>query len=298
MSKYNPLPGMALCLVGFLCFSLHDTIGKYLAERGHNPVFLTFCLTNFMLVTLVLAAPALGGWRNTLRTKEKKLHIFRAVTILPAIPINVYAFTQMPLSTVYAILMCTPMLTTLLARFVLGEKHPRKVYALIACGFVGVAISLHPGVVEMSWAVAGCIFTAGLGAVRAITLRKAGADETPLALLLFPSLAMNIAYLIPALKVAAPLSAAHTGLLFVEGFLFTAGFIGTTMGYRKAPAAYAAMTHYSQIIWGILFGWLVFNNQPDALTLLGSAIILGSGLALVWFARPKRPVNTLDIEID
>lgn len=298
MSKVSTLTGMMICLLGFLSFSLQDVIGKYLAMQGHSTIFLAFCLTSIMLMVLVVAAPLLGGWRNTWRTREKKLHAIRAITILPSLPINVYAFTQMPMSMVYAILMCTPMLTTLLARFWLGERQDRKVYGLILVGFVGVIISMHPGSTPVSWAMIGVMCTAMLGAIRGNLLRKAGAEETALSLLLFPCLAMNIAYIIPALNVASSFTLPHAGLLLLEGIFYTFGFIGMAIGYRMAPAAFAAMTHYSQIVWGIVFGWLVFHNEPDTLTLIGSSIIIASGLGMVWMARPKRVVKDMDVELD
>jgi S-adenosylmethionine uptake transporter len=202
------------------------------------------------------------------------------------------------MSTAYAVLMCTPMLTTLLARLWLKERHPRTVYGLIVCGFAGVLICLHPGSAPIGLPIACVAFSCMVGAVRANLLRKAGPDETALSVMLFPCMAVNLVYMIPALHYAEPLQGPHFALLLLEGVLFTLGFLGTTTSYRSTPAAFAGMTHYSQIIWGILLGWAFFGNAPDYLTITGALVIIASGITLVWISRPKKVRHDQDIEVD
>lgn len=290
---------MALGLAGFMSFSLHDAIAKYLAGQGYHPVFITYSLSLIMIMGLVLLAPKLGGWRNTLKTREKKLHLIRTALIAPVLPLNVFAFSHLPMSTAYAVLMCTPMLTTLLARFWLNEKHPAIVYGMIVSGFCGVLICLHPQGDSFAALPLLCVsMSACFGAVRANLLRKAHADETPLSLMLYPCMGVNMIYMVPAMLHAEAMQLAHFGLLLVEGVLFTLGFIGTTISYRNTPAAFAGMTHYSQILWGIALGWLLFGTHPDSLTLLGAAVIIVSGITLVWMSRPRKVLHDLDVEID
>ena len=77
----------------------------------------------------------------------------------------------------------------------------------------------------------------------------------------------------------------ETSILMVTGVLAAAGNILLLRATRFAPANQLAPTHYSQIVWAVFIGALVFNENPDAISIVGLAIIAGSGLLTV--AREK-----------
>lgn len=282
--------GMILGLIGFLCFSINDVIVKKITTvLDYHPLFIVFvtsCAT--MGVLLVLAKP-LGGWRATFATKQPKMHLVRTLLMLPATPLIIYAFAHLPLSTGYAVIMLTPLLVTLLARFWMGEHHKPIVYGLILLGFLGVLVSLQPGQTEFGLPLLALCGGVVFSALRVTLLRKNSGGETALSLIFYPCLAMIIVYAIPAYLHAPEVTLGAFFALIACGVFLAGGFILTQTAYRTAPAAYVGITHYSQIVWGIIFGAALFATQPDALTILGAVIIIGSGIGLIWQTRPHNP---------
>ncbi len=284
--------GMIFGLIGFLCFSINDVIVKKITTILHyHPMFVAFmtsCATMFIL--LVLAKP-LGGWKDTFNTKQPKLHAARTLQMLPTTPLIIYAFSHLPLSTGYAVIMLTPLLVTLLARVWMGEHHSKTVYGLILLGFIGVLVSLRPGHTDFSLPLmalfAGVIFSA----LRVTLLRKGSANETALSMIFYPCLATIIVYAVPAYHYAPELTLWAFLALMTCGVFMCGGFILTQAAYRTAPAAYVGITHYSQIVWGMVFGLLFFARHPDIMTIIGAAIIISSGVGLIWQTRPHRQVS-------
>jgi drug/metabolite transporter (DMT)-like permease len=72
------------------------------------------------------------------------------------------------------------------------------------------------------------------------------------------------------------------GLLAGFGIATATGFFAYAEAYRKAPASFIAPFEYSAMIWAILFGWWIFGDMPAQTTLIGSVIIISSGLFLGW----------------
>jgi S-adenosylmethionine uptake transporter len=283
---------MIFGLIGFLCFSINDVIIKLVTTTLHyHPVFIVFVTSCATMCTLLLLAKPLGGWRATFKTTQPGLHLARTLLMLPTTPLIIYAFAHLPLSTGYAVIMLTPLLVTLLARVWMGEKHSKTVYALILLGFLGVIVSLRPGQTELGLPLlalaAGVIFSA----FRVTLLRKGSAGETALSMIFYPCAAMILVYAFPAYHYAPDVTLGALLAVAACGVFLAGGFIFTQAAYRTAPAAYAGITHYSQIIWGIIFGALIFAVQPDIFTILGAAIIIGSGVGLIWQTRPHNPAT-------
>ncbi|MES2729171.1 MAG: DMT family transporter [Pseudomonadota bacterium] len=282
--------GMIYGLFGFLCFSLNDVIVKQITTTLHyHPLFIIFVSSCMMMGVLLLAAPRLGGWKATFQTRKPGLHLARSLLMLPTAPLIIYAFAHIPLSTGYAVIMLTPLIVTMIARFWMGEHHGKHVYALILLGFIGVLVSLRPGHSDFGLPVLALSCGVCFSAMRVTLLRKGHAGETPLSMIFYPCLSLLLVYAIPAYIYAPQVTFGVLAILACCGLFLAGGFIFTQAAYRIAPAAYAGITHYSQIIWGILFGWLFFASPPDALTLIGAAIIATSGVLLIWQTRPHNP---------
>ena len=166
-------------------------------------------------------------------------------------------------------------------------------WAATAAGFAGVMLIVRPGSGLMS---IGVLFV--LGAVVAnlgyqLLSRVLSASETTFALLFYTALTGSILY-----GLAVPWFIEGRALTWLEIVLFASlgvyGGVGHylyTAAFRFAPASLLAPLNYAQLIWAGLLGWLVFGHMPDAVSLLGMAIVAGSGVAVALKTRrppPKR----------
>lgn len=280
----NRYKAIAFALTGFLCFSLADAMGKFLI-REMDVFSLNFWLSGISVVVFLVAAPWLGGLRATLRTRQWRWHLVRAV-LTGFIPLlNFYALAHMSLVNFYTIVFTAPFFTVIAARLMTGERTRPESWFLITLGFIGVLIALRPDPATFGWPELAVLASAILFSVRNLTVAKMGKEETMLsyglfgygAIVLFSSPPVLMDFHLPP-DDAWP-------LLIAAGILVSIGLVIFSLAFRLAPAAIVAPTHYSQMIWGTLLGLAVFHDWPDFWDIVGSVLVMFCGFWLVLGER-------------
>ncbi|WP_179381364.1 DMT family transporter [Jannaschia marina] len=288
--RSSPLPGILLALAAFALFSTHDIAVKMLGggyavfQIVFFSVLLTFPLVVFMLLrdsevgTLIPRHP----WWTALRTVAAVTTGFCAF----------YAFSVLPLAQVYAMIFASPLLITLLAIPVLGEKVGLHRGGACVAGLVGVLVVLRPGAVELGPGHVAALVAAFTGALASVIVRKIGREERAAVLMLYPMVA-NFAIMGTLLPfVYKPMPLPDLGLwAMMAALAFLAG-LALIQAYRRADAVLVAPMQYSQIIWAALFGWLFFDETIQPMTALGAAIIIASGLYIVFREGRGRSSNS------
>lgn len=291
MSEHHPIRGALLCVTALALFACMDTTTKFLAERYDVPLLVAVrYLGNLLLMVLVLG-PAYG--RRMAQTRRTGLVIVRGLCLACASLMVGFALQRLPVAEMTAITFLAPILLVVVSGPVLGERPGPVGWAATLTGFAGVMLIIRPG---GGMALTGVLFA--LGAVAAnlsyqLLSRILAATETTVALLFYTALAGSIVFglALPWFvsdRVPSLLEVALFASLGVYGglghFLFTAAF-------RHAPASLLAPLNYLQLLWAGLLGWLVFGHFPDEVSLLGMAIVAGSGVLIALKTRrppPKR----------
>lgn len=272
--------GAAYALLAMAIYASHDAIVKTLGER-YSAVQIVFfaALLSFPLISMILLHDKREGH---LRPIHPWWVTLRATTTVITGVSAFYAFSHLPLAQVYPILFATPLLITILAIPVLGEKVGAHRWAAVVIGLIGVLIVVRPGQAELGLGHLAAIVAALTGAVAAISVRKIGADERTVVLLLSPLLG-NIAAMGVALPaVWVPLELGDMGLMAVIAlFGLIAAFL-QILAYRAGEAAIVAPMQYSQIIWAVFYGWFLFGEPVDGPTMLGAAVVIASGVYIVF----------------
>ncbi|MEX0283924.1 MAG: DMT family transporter [Paracoccaceae bacterium] len=266
-------------LTGYAIFSTHDAIIKFLGGN-YSVVQIVFfsSLFSFPLITLLLVRDAEPG---TLRPKHPWLVALRSVSGSIAAFTTFYAFTVLPLAQVYAILFATPLIITLLAIPFLGETVRLRRGLAVVAGLLGVLVVLRPGTQELQTGHLAALVGACLAAGNAIIMRKIGGEERTVVMILYP-LFVGFLFMGGGLAfVYQPMPARDLGLLAVIGALVLLAMMSILAAYRNGPAIIVAPMQYSQIIWAVLFGFLFFGEYPDAITFVGTGIIIASGLYIL-----------------
>lgn len=276
------LKGALFGLLGFGLFSLADATIKFLGGSYGAVQILAF-MGLFMLPLIGLL------WLREpvrLRPVHPWLMAVRTVALIGNGLLVTYTFTVLPLAQAYAIFFTLPLMLTLLAAPLLGDRIDLIAGVAVVLGLVGVVVALNPGRVEFDIGHLAAVGGVILAAVHYLIVRKTGGAEANVPMLLYPVLGQTAAafLLLPGQYVPMP----PTDLAIVVG-LSLAGFCGTLMmfaAYRNAAPIIVAPTQYSQIAWAALFGALFFGEPMTLQTGIGMGIIALAGVLVI--ARQDR----------
>jgi S-adenosylmethionine uptake transporter len=274
------LRGALLSLAAFGFYATHDVVVKFLGESYSAFQTMFFSgLMGFPLITMLLLGDRRDG---TLIPRHPWWTALRTVSSVVTGVMGFYAFSQLPMATCYAIFFAMPLLITLMAIPMLGEKVGIRRGLAVIVGLLGVLIVLRPGEGQgYSLGHAAALGAATTGALSSVIVRKIGRDERSVVLMLYPMVLTFLAMGALMPFVYLPMPATHLGLTAVMAGLGLMGAMASIASYRIAPAVIVAPMQYSQIIWAVLFGWLIFDETVDLYTGVGSAVIIASGIYIV-----------------
>lgn len=271
--------GALIALLAFAIFSTHDIIVKSLGAI-YSPIQIVFfsVLFGFPWVTLMLIRDTSSG---NLRPKHPWWMALRTMATMATAISAFYAFTVLPLAQVYAILFAAPLLITILSIPILGERVRLRRWIAVLVGLGGVLVVLRPGAEPLTLGHLAALIAAIGGALASIIVRKIGKDERSVALLIFPMMTNFVVMGAVLPFVYVPMEPMHMGGVAVMSIMALIASALVIEAYKAGEAVIVAPMQYSQIIWASLFGFTIFGEQMDAMTLLGAVIIIGSGIYIV-----------------
>lgn len=262
------------------CFSLMDTGLKILSP--HYPAMQVASLRGFATLPIALAWVAIqGGFGQLLRVRFK-LHLLRGVLGIASLAMFTYGLRDLPLSEAYSIFFVAPLLITVFAALVLGERIGRQRWLAIVVGFAGVLIVLRPtGGGAFTLAGLALLGTAVTYAATAITVRVLGrSDSTPsMVFWLMAMVAVGAGAL--ALPRWQPIQSAHWPAIAGVGIAGSLAQWAVTEAFRRGQASFIAPLEYTALVWGIALDWTLWRTLPAPITFLGAAVIIVSGVYLI-----------------
>ena len=275
------LTGIALMCVTVMFFASLDASAKHLAQAGIDPLVTTFMryAVSVALVSLVLNPVTRPGLA---RTRKLPLQIFRSLLLFGSTAFNFLALRKLQLAETLAIQFAAPLAVALLAGPLLGEWSSRGRLVAIGIGFLGVLVIVRPGSDTMQPAMLLSLGNMLCYALYIITTRKLAATDSSATTMFYSGLA-GLALMCPLVPWiwTTPDSALVWVLLFGVGLFGTLGHWLLVLAHARAPANVLAPLIYTQLLWSVLLGWLIFDDVPSVWTLLGAAIIVASGLGLL-----------------
>ncbi|MEX0346950.1 MAG: DMT family transporter [Rhizobiaceae bacterium] len=272
--------GALLGLMGFGIFATHDVIVKYLGAT-YSPFQILFfsVIFGFPWLSFMLISDAREA---NMRPHHPWWTALRTASIITSSLCVFYAFSVLPLAEVYSILFTVPLMITLLAIPVLGERVGIHRGGAVLLGLAGVFIVLDPTTAEFTFGHVLALVGAFAAALNSIIVRRIGRDERDLVLLLFPLLGNFIVMgaLMPLDYKPMPFSdLVAVAILSALGFVALNCMIGA---YKTGEAAIVAPMQYSQILWATAYGALLFGEYPENRTLIGAGVIVLSGIYIVF----------------
>lgn len=276
--------GILLLIAAVSFFALLDTTCKWLSQTYPVPMIVWVRYLAQTLLMLLVLGPRMK--LDLVRTRAPKMQIVRGLVLLCVSVLFLYALSLMPIAEATAISFMAPLLLTALSVVVLKEFVPRGAWAAVVAGFIGVLIIVRPGGALFTPAVLIPIVSAFMYAIYQLLTRKmAGVDPT-VTTLFYGCLVGTILLTAAApLFWAAPQSVLHALMLLSTGVLGGLGHFMLIRAFENAPASVLAPFLYVQLVIVSGIGYLVFDTFPDAISLIGMAIIVVSG---AWVANQHR----------
>ena len=273
--------GIALYSLGVLLFALNDALGKWLVGTyGVGEILALRSLgAAAVLVPLVLAR------RPDLDIRDQwRLHALRLACMAGDSFSFYYATRSLPLADVMCFYLAAPLIITTLSALVLGERVGAFRWAAVLAGFAGVVIALRPTGAAVSPAALVALFgaTAFAGAITTTRgLRRT--DWLTLTAWQYLGTGLFGAALAPAGWTTPP--AFDVLLMALVGAVSMGCFVCITRALSMAPASLLAPFQYASIVWAAVLGFAIWGDVPGPSVVLGSLIIVASGL--VVFARER-----------
>lgn len=275
----NPLHGSLLGLAAFAVFSTQDALIKSIS--GHSVFQIVFFAVLFSFVPFTLFL-AVDGNARSYRPQAPALTGLRCLFTLGSLLSAVYAFSVLPMTEVYSLIFTAPILITLLAIPILGEKIKLLRWIAIGIGLLGVLIVLRPGQSELSMGHLSAIVAAVCVACTAVVTRKIGNREHSHTLIVFPLLVNLLVTGACLIFVYQPMEGETLALMAAIGILSVLGQALNIRAYRISEAQFVAPMQYSQMLWAMLFGVVLFGEEIDRYVVIGSLVIIFSGLLFLW----------------
>jgi S-adenosylmethionine uptake transporter len=194
----------------------------------------------------------------------------------------VHSFARIPLADFYGIVFLSPMVIALMSALFLKERIGLHRFIAIILGFSGVIILAGPQFETMNVGIIFALISVLFISANAILLRKIGHENTLLIFAFYPVLFSALLNAPFVFNNYIPIDASHSLLYLSLVPLVLIGVIGLALGFRLAPeTSVVAPFHYLQIIWGVIFGYYLFNDVPSASTIVGASIIVIAGFYLI-----------------
>ena len=297
--------GAGLMVIFSLLAPVQDTLVKLATDHVSSGVI---AFSRFFIQALILVPLVALRWGPSRLWPQRAphLHALRGVLMATLTVMFTIALESMYVADAIAIFFVEPMIVTLLGGLILREQVGWRRYLACAVGFVGALLVIQPSFEELGWVAFLPLGVALLFSIYLILTRPLAQHEEPVAMQAYTGVT-GLVFLGAILAVLDPMGSETFALtppspyalmlLGGMGLIATFNHLLLVQAFRRAPASVLAPIQYLEIVTGVLLGWMIWAYVPNALKWAGIAIIVASGLYIVWResrrsrAAPKPPAR-------
>ncbi|MGB1999633.1 MAG: DMT family transporter [Candidatus Puniceispirillaceae bacterium] len=280
--------GALFMLAGMFVFSAVDAQAKYLTE--HLPSLQIVWARQIGLVIGVLILIVWHG-RAILRTSFPVLQVGRGVAAAGSATLFIIGLNYVALADAVSVTFVAPLIVTMLAALVLGERVGLHRWTATIIGFVGTLIVIRPGFASFHPGLLLPLLAAVLFAVRQVISRHIGSRDRTETTLAYTALTAFLMLSVAQPFIWQPIGSPRIILILVSMSVMSAlGEFLVIRALEVGQAVFVSPLHYTLIIWASLYGYLLFGHFPDLWTWAGSFVIMVSGLYVLHRER-KRAIS-------
>lgn len=297
---------MALAAIAFALLTCSDTIFKLLASGGHPAYQILLINGCFALLPILLWTRLTGGF-GRLSTTRLPQHLARGATSVVAAFASIFAYSRLPLTDFYAIVFAGPLVVSIMGAFWLGEKIDAARWVAIIIGFLGILVVVNPlaspilnsrhhvmtahegAAMFGRMAAFGSVFCYALSVTM---VRRMRVNESNMSFSFYGFLAsLSICACLCIILGTPDISWSDVGHLALTGVLTGIASICMMTAYHRTPVALVAPFQYTQIIWGAIAGFVIWQHVPSHHLMAGAAIVAGSGLYIIHLEMKAKEKN-------
>lgn len=287
-AQKDRLTGIALMCGAVILFACNDAAAKFLNSHMPTVQVVWARYMSAFLLALILSNPF--GHPEIMRTKRPWLQLSRSALLLTSTVLNFFALRYLQLDEAVAIIFCTPFIVAALGGPILNEWIGWRRWIAIMVGFCGVLLVARPGTGGIHPAALLVVASAVCYAIYSITTRILSRSDADPTTNFYSNLVGAVAISIALPFYWSPQSepiviVLMCGMGFFSGF----GHYMLIRAHRLAPAGILAPFIYTEIVWMIALGFMVFGDVPNRWTLAGVAVVISSGLYLLYRERVIGP---------
>ncbi len=272
--RQNLLLGAILIIASEALFA---SMGACVKELSTNlPNEMVVFLRNFF--GLILLSPLILRSRSSLlQTKIVHLHLLRATAGLSAMYCFFYALGNLHLADGMLLKMTAPLFMPLIAWFWLGERARSLTLWAIPVGFIGVAFVISPEG-DFNWVALIGLLGGALAALAKVTVRRLGHSEPTIRVVCYFALFATPISAIPLSWAWQPLGPSEIGLGFLVGLFGAIGQFLLSRGYAVASASNVSPFTYFSVVFGAIYGYLIWGETLSTTFILGALLIAIAGI--------------------
>ena len=276
--------GIAFMLGATVMFAVSSALSKWQVEAYSFDEVLFFRALGSLGMIFALVLPRSG--LKVFWTKRLKDHAARSVTQMIAQSSIIIAFSLMPLGGAVAINFSSALFATLFSALWLKERVGAVRATALVVGFCGVLLVAAPGAdtfrIGAVFALANAVLYGSVtAAVRGMT-KTESAETLTIYQMVFLTLFFTLG--LPVFGFVWP-TWSDLAALLLNGVINAVGQYWWTRSLTLAPPAAVGPFYYFSLVWALALGFAFWGEVPTLPLLLGSAVVVGSGLALLWHER-------------
>lgn len=278
---------IALTLITIGVFGVQDAIAKTLVQT-YSPFQITMMrywgFAAFALFLVMRQAPL----RQALNSKVPLWQILRGVLLMADIWLFALALRTVPLGELQAITVVYPLLVTIFAIPILGEKVGVFRFVAVAVGFAGALIIVRPGGLPLDWGLAFALSSATLYAIYIVLTRKVSQHDSAATSMTYTALIGLVLSAVVGAFFWQPMGWGDVLLVVTIMGTTSAGHGLMVYALSMAPASVVQPFNYFSLPWAIGLSAVVFGHWIDPISLIGAVIIVAAGLVVMARERIKR----------
>jgi drug/metabolite transporter (DMT)-like permease len=284
------MKAIGLAVLGFFCFTLMDLSIKWLLQ-SHSLMQVTFFNSLFALIGLLI-------WIypnfSMLKTRHPTIHLMRALIVLVADLLAFYSYGEIPLAEAYTLILTMPLFTVVLS-MVLGYEDALFSRILISfLGFGGILLVLLPGFGNLEIAMIAALASAVIESVGFLIITHNKNKEPPQVFAFYGMTLLVLVCGVLSISSYQPMTAEHWLVSLAGGICYALASALVISAFHCGRPGAVSCIQYSQLLWGMLLGLLIWGDIPTTEAMIGGTAIVVAGLLLIY-SKPKdketRPIS-------
>ena len=279
----KPLTGIIFMLLSSLCFAINDTVIKFAVKQMENDLsmFNIIFIRGIITSMLILISIFFFGKINLKSLLNNKRSYLRGLFEVLAALSFLTGLMLMPMADVYTLQNIAPLIITASGAILLKEKVGIRRWSAVIMGFIGVLIVINPGNLKFGYIFILPIMSAVFLTLRDVLTKGFKGSSSSLEIIFITSLLVTIAF--GALSIFFPIDVTYENisLIIVSSIFLTIAYLFSVLTVLYAPLSLTSSTRYSVIVFGIILGYMVFNEIPSINMIIGAIIISLSGLFVI-----------------